>query len=54
MSKTTGLLALAGKYRRMAEATTNVARRDRNLAMARHFERKSLKRLQPEASSPAN
>ena len=53
MSKTTGLLALAGKYRRMAEASTNVARRDRNLAMARHFELKSSKRAQPEASASA-
>lgn len=51
MSKTTGLLALAGKYRRMAEASNNVARRDRNLALARHLERKSVKRNEPTAAA---
>jgi hypothetical protein len=43
MSKTSSLLFMAGKYRRLAEVANNPAARDHRLALARYFEQKAAR-----------
>lgn len=44
MTKTTSLLFMAGKYRRLAEAAHTTTARDQRLALARYFERKAARK----------
>jgi len=43
MSKTSSLLFMAGKYRRLAEVANNPAARDHRLALARYFQQKAAR-----------
>jgi len=44
MTKTSSLLFMAGKYRRLAEVAHNNSARDQRLALARYFERKAARK----------
>ena len=43
MTKTSSLLFMAGKYRRLAEVANNNMARDQRLALAKYFERKATR-----------
>ena len=43
MTKTSSLLFMAGKYRRLADAASTSAARDQRLALAKYFESKAAR-----------
>ena len=43
MTKTSSLLFMAGKYRRLADAANTSAARDQRLALAKYFESKAAR-----------